>query len=353
MLGTKKTTSIVGLDLETGSIAATELRANGSVEVARTAIEPLPPGAVSEGEVQDIDALSDALKSLFSRNKLSSNVRLGVANQRVVVRTMRLPHIEDPDEIDAAVRFQAQDQIPMPLDQAVLDHEVVARSTDAEGNRSMDVMAVAARKDMVGSLMGALRQAGLKPAGIDLAAFGIVRALSGVANPLGGVDSDQTTLYCNLGDITNLAVAREGTCLFARVSPFGIGAIAERLADAEEIPVEAARDWLPEVGLEAPLDSFDSDQSAAANAREALEEGSSKLVDEIRMTLDYYGTQDGAPTIERVIVCGPGSRIEGLPERIQTGLGRAIESMSPPALSHLADEDAARLTVSYGLAMEA
>ena len=118
----KKPQSIVGLDIETGSIAATEVKANGSRQVSRTGDRALDPGIVSEGEVLDTDALSDALKLVFSQHKLGKSVRLGIANQRVVVRTLQLPLIEDEKEIDTAVRFRAQDQIPMPLDQAVLDH---------------------------------------------------------------------------------------------------------------------------------------------------------------------------------------------------------------------------------------
>jgi type IV pilus assembly protein PilM len=346
----------VGLDIETASIAATEL--HGRNKVDRTAIQPLAPGIVAEGEVQDPEALSNALKELFSEHKLSRNVRLGVANQRVVVRTLRLPMIEDEDELATAIRFQAQDQIPMPLDEAVLDHQVVARETGPEGERQMDVLAVAARRDMVTSLLGALRNAGLNPVGIDLAAFGVIRAFED-GNGNGAVpdvpDSEQvlsTKLYCYLGDVTNLAVARGSSCVFTRVAPFGLETIAETLAGRQEMPLDDAREWLYEVGLEEPIDAFDEDQAVAAAAREALQEGASKLVDELRLSLEFYGAQEGAPAIEQVLVCGPGATVHGLPEHLQTGLGLPIESQTPHALAHLDEEDAARLTVSYGLALE-
>src|SRR5262245_46843477 len=216
MFSTKKPSSVVGLDLETGSMAATEVRGNGSSHASRTAIEPLEPGVVVNGEVRDSEALSKFLRSAFARHKLSKEVRLGIANQQVVMRTLRLPLIEDEEEIDTAVRFQAQDQLPMPLDQAILDHEVVGRQAGPEGQRHMDVLAVAARRDMVASLAASLRDAGLRPVGIDLAAFGMIRALSNgdVEEEVNGELPAAATLYCNLGDITNLAVARGGSCLF-------------------------------------------------------------------------------------------------------------------------------------------
>jgi len=350
----KKPQSIVGLDIETGSIAATEVRVNGARTVSRTAIAPLNPGVVNEGEVLDAEALSASLKSLFSENKLAKDVRLGIANQRVVVRTMQLPLIEDEKEIDSAVRFRAQDQIPMPLEQAVLDHRVVSRGEGADGERQMDVLAVAARRDMIIALLEALRKAGLRPVGIDLSAFGMIRALdTSPALPVEGEEGQvqSTTLFCSLGDITNLAVARGGKCLFTRVAPFGMESIAQRVAERDGVSMEDARDSLLDVGLEEPIDAFEGDESAIAT-RQALEEGASKLVDELRLSLDFYSAQDGAAAIERVVLCGPGGSIPGLPERIQVGLGLGIEVMTPAALQGLNDEDAARLTVSYGLAID-
>jgi type IV pilus assembly protein PilM len=352
---TKKIPSIVGLDIETGSIAATEVRNNEGREIKRTAIAPLEPGVVNEGEVQDPEALSRALKDLFGQNKLGKTVRLGIANQRVVVRMMQLPLIEDEGEIDTAVRFRAQEQIPMPLEQAILDHRVVSRSKDANGERQMEVIAVAARRDMVVSLLEALRKAGLQPLGIDLSAFGMIRALDHSAllpdELMNGEEGQiqNATLYAYLGDITNLAVARDGQCLFTRVAPFGIENIAEGLAEDDEVELEDAREALLDVGLEESIEDFEDDSAHATRA--ALEEGASKLVDEVRMSLDFYSAQEGSSPIEHVVICGPGSTIPGLPERLQMGLGLGIEVMTPAALRDLDDEDAARLTVSYGLAI--
>jgi type IV pilus assembly protein PilM len=349
----KNNTSIIGLDIESGSVAATEV-AGRDRAVGRTAIVPLEPGVVREGEVHDPAALSKALEDLFARHKLAKSVRLGIANQRVVVRTLRLPQIEDPEELEAAVRFRAQDEIPMPLDQAVLDHRVIGKSEGEDGNTQIDVLAVAARRDMIHPLVQVLRDAGLTPTGIDLSAFGMIRAL-GAQNGLPVDESGElpvpTTLYCHLGDLTNIAVARGSGCLFTRVSPFGVETIADRLASREGIPVEDARELLMEVGLEEDIDLFDGEDGSAA-AREELERGSSKLSDELRMSMDYYGAQEGVTPVERVVVCGAGSAIPGLADRIRPDVGLAISRETPNELSHLDPEDAARLTVSYGLALE-
>jgi type IV pilus assembly protein PilM len=320
--------------------------------VGRTAIVPLQPGVVKEGDLVNREVLADALKDLFARHKLDKTVRVGVANQRVVVRSLQLPLIEDESELENAVRFRAQEAIPMPLEQAVLDHQVVAKREGPDGNKVIDVLAVAARRDMVVGLLEAVRGAGLQPVGIDLSAFGMIRALNGGAPTpqVEGAAPLPTSLYCHLGDVTNLAVARGGECVFARVSPFGIETIADRLAGRQGIAIDDARDLLMEVGLEEDIELFSQD--GATVAREALEEGATKLAEELRMSMDFYGAQDGVTPVDRVVLCGPGSRIPGLPERIQAGLTLEVSVDLPAALSHLDEEDAARLTVSYGLALE-
>src|SRR4051812_9328101 len=278
-LSTRKKTGSVGLDITCDSIAATELE-NGA-SVGKTAIVPLQPGVVKEGDLVNREVLSDSLKDLFGRHKLSKTVRVGVANQRVVVRSLQLPLIEDDAELDTAIRFRAQEAIPMPLDQAVLDHQVVAKRDGPDGHRVMDVLAVAARRDMVVGLLEAVRSAGLEPVGIDLSAFGMIRALrdrSASRPEEVGEMPLATSLFCHLGDVTNLAVARGNECVFARVSPFGIETIADRLANRQGVSIEDARELLMEVGLEEDIDLFKQDGASAA--RDSLEEGATKLAEE-------------------------------------------------------------------------
>jgi len=366
----KKTAAggIVGLDIEAGSIAAAEIGSNGSSQVSAAAIEPLPPGAFRDGEVADPDRLAEGLKSLFGRHKLSKSVRLGIANQRVVVRTLRLPAIEDPKEMDAAVRFQAQEQIPMPLDQAVLEHQVVGGVPAQEGaTPTVDVVVVAARRDMIASFLEPIRKAGLDPVGIDLSAFGMIRALAGVGTQATAVvDSDgdemetsepaarpeQAVLYCNVGDVMNLAVARGRPCLFTRVSHEGLEGIAARLGGERGLSAEHATQWLSHVGLESPLEEIEGDPEIVADARRALEQGVTGLVDELRLSLDYYAAQESVVPVGRVVLCGPGSAIAGLAGRMEEAIGLPVVASHPAALAEYGEDVAARLTLPYGLALE-
>lgn len=359
---------MVGLDIEAGSIAAAELSGNGAAQVTGTAIGPLAPGAFEAGEVIDGDALAEALKSLFAAHKLSKRVRLGIGNQRVVVRTLRLPAIEDPKQMDAAVRFQAQEQIPMPLDQAVLEHQIVGGVPAEEGAvPQVDVVVVAARRDMASSFLEPLRQAGLEPVGIDLAAFGMIRALAGASGPGGAQDGTgepaqageapastaEAVLYCNVGDVMNLAVARGRACLFTRVSSTGLAGIAARLATECGLSAEHAMQWLAYVGLEGAAEQAEGDPETVAAVRRALEEGVGGLADELRLSLDYYRAQEGAVSVGRVVLCGLGSAIPGLAARMEEGIGLPVAASRPLALASYDEAAAARLTLPYGLALEA
>ena len=355
-LSKQKTSNVVGLDIEAGSVAATEISSNGSVAVSASAISALDAGTFHEGEVLDADQLAASLKDFFAEHKLSKRVRLGIGNQCVVVRTVRLPAIEDRKEMEAAVRFQAQEQMPMPLDQAVLEHQVVGGVPAEEGKApQIDVIVVAARRDMVTSFLEPIRRAGLDPVGVDLSAFAMIRALADEETPVaepGGERPTAAVLYCSVGDVTNLAVARGRSCLFTRVSHAGLEATAGALSGVLGLSFEHAAQWLGHVGLDQPVEEVDGDPETVAQVRWALEEGVTGLLDELRLSLDYYGAQEAAVPVERIVLCGPGSAIPGLAARMEAGLGLPIGAPRPAALGGFEDTEAARLTLPYGLALE-
>src|SRR5262249_53190334 len=156
------------------------LRVNGGVQVSSFGLAPLDSGVVRDGEIQQPDELGDAIKNLFADRKLPRDVHLGIANQQVAVRTLRLPRIGSNDELGAAVRFAAQAHIPMPLDRAIMDWQVVPTPPNPDGTPSetIEVVAVAARREMLAPAVEAVKRAGLRLVGIDHSAFALIRALS-------------------------------------------------------------------------------------------------------------------------------------------------------------------------------
>ncbi len=334
--------NIVGLDIEPGYVAAVQGSA-GRVSVQRAASAPLPPGAVRDGEVVDIDGLAEVLRALFSQHKLGKRVRLGVANQRIVMRTIDLPPLTDAKLIESAIRFQAQDHIPMPLDQAVVDHQVLGTIETPEGSRTR-VVVVAARRDMIDRLLETTRRAGLTPLGIDLSAFAMIRALyrPGWTGPV---------VYVNVGGITNLAVGEGVTCTFTRPIQYGTESIASELAERRGLTLEHAHGWLTHVGLTEPLESVSGEEEIVSEARAVLTDGARRVGQEILTSLDFHTAREGSNSLERMVLTGPAVGIAGFAEEVAAQVGVPFEvglvaEASPGAFG---DVDPGRLAVAAGL----
>jgi type IV pilus assembly protein PilM len=237
---------VVGLDIEPGLIAAVKARVNGSILAERAIVQPLDADTVREGEVIDVDALTEALREMFASGGLGKRVRVGIANQRTVMRTLDLPPVTDRKELAAAVRFQAQDQVPMPLASAVLDFHPLGVIDTPAGPRQRVVL-VAAQRDMVERLLGAVRRAGLTPEGVDLAAFALIRSLHDRTESGQG-----RVLYLNVDGLSNLAIAEGTVCRFTRVIGGGVEAMAGELAVRRSISLGEARALLETVDLASP-----------------------------------------------------------------------------------------------------
>jgi type IV pilus assembly protein PilM len=303
-IGTNNNRGIVGLDLDGQFLAAVQASPDG---VTRAVSADLPPGVISDGEVTDVPALSEALREFFKANNLPRRVRLGVSNQQIVVRHLELPRIEDPEELAAAVRFQASEAIAMPLDEVVLDHQVIGETITPEGAARLRIVVVAARESMIARVVDAVRGAGLRPEGIDLNAFALVRALS-----LPSDSAESSRVYVHLGGVTNLAIALGSICLFTR---------------------PLSTEW-----------DTDDDQIAAA------------LAEEIRLSVDFYMAQPDARWVGEVVLSGPGARREGLADELGGMIDVPVTVAEP--LGRLGDgeglaEDPYRHTIATGLALGA
>jgi type IV pilus assembly protein PilM len=339
----KRTKPLVGLDIDATAIVAASVVVNGRLRIDQAATTPLEPGIIRDGEVADVDGLAEALRTLYRANKgLDKRVRVGLANQKIVVRVIELPYLEDANELDAAVRFHAQDQLPMPLEHAVLDHQQLDVINDETGRRQR-VLLVAARREMVERVLAALRSAGLKPEGVDLSAFAMVRALHRA-----GPDEEQI-LYLAIGGLTNLAVARGPLCSFARASGSGVEALAVELAERSRLTLDHAHAWLTHVGVEAPIETLDGDPEIVDHARRILLDGVRRIAADVRSSLDFHRMQDENAGVARAIVTGPATAIPGFATALASELGMPVEEGAvdgaPDGL------EAGRLTVAAGLAL--
>jgi type IV pilus assembly protein PilM len=338
--------NVIGLDIEPGYVAAVEAR-SGRVAVERAAVAQLAPGVVREGEVVDIETLADVLRKLFADSKLGRRVRIGLANQRIVMRMLDLPPITDAKQIASAVRFQAQEHIPMPLEQAVLEHHSLGIVETGEGPRTRVVL-VAARRDMIDKLLEATRKAGLRPYGIDLSAFAMIRALHRPG-------TTGAVLYLSVGGMTNLAVALGTTCMFTRVIAHGAESMAGELAERRGLTLEHAHGWLKHVGLLTLLDDVDGDPEIVVEARNVLSEGVRRIAGEVRNSLDFYTMQEGATGVEQAVLTGPAVSIPGFSDQLgeQIGVPLSVGLVAEGRPGGFGGIDAGRLAVAAGLTINA
>ena len=311
--------TIVGLDIETGSIAATEVGATAGGAGSSAPRSPARSRGLPRGRGHRPRGARARAQGPVCREQALEGRAARIANQRIAVRTLRLPLIENAGELETAIRFQAQDQIPMPLEQAVLDWQVVGHGT-AEGepgrggvspraatcsNRLLEAVrrrAAAGRdrpvrvRDDPRPRTGGRARPGARPRRSDLRtrALGQRRGRGAPCTDDAATSVRPAKLYCNLGDVTNLAVAR-GARLPVHpdlaVRDRGHRPEARRAAPAQPRATPASGSLTSGWRLR-------SRRSRATRRpwplREALVEGAGKLVDELRLSLEFYGAQEGA-----------------------------------------------------------
>ncbi len=402
-LGRRAGADVVGLDIQPGFVAAVKARVNGSILAERAAIVPLAADTMRDGEVLDEVALGEAIRELFEEAKLGKRVRVGVANQRTVLRTLELPPVTDHKELAAAVAFQAQDQVPMPLGNAVLDFHPLGIIETPSGPRQRVVL-VAAQRDMVERLLAAVRAAGLTAEGVDLSAFALIRSLY-------RHDPEQTgrVLYLNVDGLSNLAIAEGKICRFTRVVGSGLEGMAVELAERRGIALVDARTRLSEADLTRPplpepvapapeLESeplaepydspdeptlsheelearersmsyeelstlagkpepdpeVDADLPAASDADvwTVLDNGVREISGEVRNSLDFHRSQDGGGEVSHVVLSGAAQDIPGFAEALQGSLGVEVRPADVGVAEGGLEGDVSphRLAVATGLA---
>ncbi|MDH3308054.1 MAG: type IV pilus assembly protein PilM, partial [Acidimicrobiia bacterium] len=238
----------VGLDIGTGAVraAVVETVKNGPPVLRKYGEVALPEGAVQNGEIIDDAIVQDALARLFKQAKLpKKRVIVGLANQRVIVRQVDLPYMPE-DELAESLAFQAQEYIPIPIDEAILDFVPLEEFSTPDGTPRMSVLVVAAQKDMATEVVAVLAGIGVKPMAIDLQAFALVRAATG-----GDLDLDPNPkAIVNIGgSLTQVIVVKGGAMRFLRIIPMGGRDFTRSLADDLGIDQDQAEQLKRRIGV--------------------------------------------------------------------------------------------------------
>ena len=337
----------VGIDIGTRTITVAEVKQgkNGPVVTNFGGVE-LPAGVVREGEILDGESVAVALKELLTSAKVSAKkVWLGVSNQRVVVRQVDLPWMSE-DELKESLRYQVQEYIPIPVEEAELDVYVVDEFTADSGERMQRLLLVAGHRDMVTAHVDAAASAGLKPIGVDLNPFAVLRAM-GKDSP---IDQGNEVLVDIGAGVTNIIVHEAGVPSFVRILVMGGDDITEALGSGLSVSLAEAEAFKRQA-----IVGSDGDVGSRIVTQQA-----DQFVDEIRSSLDYYQAQTGSSRLSSVVLTGGGSMLRGLPDRLSAALRLPVEVGSPFERLNAKDtvygaDDLARvgpsLAVAVGLAL--
>ena len=249
------------------------------------------------------------------------------------MRTLDVVGIDDPKLLDNAVSFRAQEVLPIPLEDAVLDYHVLSESVDAEGQPSRRVLLVVAYRDLVDRYIDACRKAGLEVVGIDLEAFALLRALaepSSDLQPLPGVERGALVAVAIGHDRSTFAISDGRFCEFTRVLQWGgwsLNVAIARALDLAPSEAEAVKRALSFAGADEPPDGFNAEQVATATeaARGQLQTFARELVS----SLQFYQDQPGSLGIGEIVISGGTSHLPGFAAELERLVGVPVRVGDP------------------------
>jgi type IV pilus assembly protein PilM len=278
---------------------------------------------------------------------------------------MEFPII-DPKELRAAIEFQAQEAIPIPLDEAILDFQVLSTTPgEADGGGRQQVLIVAAQRDMIAQFMAVAKKAGLSVDGIDLQAFALMRS---VAPPVAFVDqgapqADGASALINIGaGISNIVVASGGTPQFTRVVNIGYESLVQALMQNRGVTHQEADLMRLTVGLTGSAASAaDLEAVTVTEIHEVLDATCESFADEIRRSVDYYHSLQQDAPIARILLSGEGSLTRNMCDylagalHLPVALGNPLQFIAENK-SKLPQQEleliAPRLAIALGLAFD-
>jgi type IV pilus assembly protein PilM len=320
---------LIGLDIGSFAVRAAEVSIDGPVRsLTRFGQVTLPPGAVVDGEVVDVDAVAEAVKRLWSSVGFSSKrVIVGVSSQRVIVRLAEVLEMSER-ELRSSLQFEAADLIPIPVEEAVLDSSILSSeetsSTTPEAPR-MRILLAAAQRTMVGRHLAVLKKAGLEAIAVDPLALALLRGAR--FDDMHGSDDDADAVVSIGAALTTIAVQQGGVVRFVRVIGVGGSNLTNAVSAETGVDADMAEGIKRRAGPGDPavVSAMGKSTPVAMSRHVAV------LVDQVRGSIDFYGAQKGARQVGRIILTGGGAQVEGAFDGLRNALGPIVQYADPLA----------------------
>ncbi|HUR48441.1 MAG TPA: type IV pilus assembly protein PilM [Acidimicrobiales bacterium] len=350
---------VTGLDIGTFGVRAAEIETGSGVpKLTRFGQVALPAGAVSEGMVADAEAVGAAIRRLWREGGFrTKSVVIGVANQGVIVRPAEMARMS-PADLTQAIQFEAEELIPIPIEDALLDFQILDDFVSPDGDPRMRILLAAAQRDMVRDFLVAAERGGLEAQAVDPIPFALVRALAPTAVDTALGDGAADAIVSLGGGITTMVAHQSGVPTFARIQQTGGDQITEAISRELGVDLDAAEDLKRRVGRGPSGTGTESVEEAAA-AR-IVASRVADMADEIRNSLEFYSGQADAPPLRRVLLTGGASRTAGLLDRLQQNMFIPVEMGRPLSAVEVGDvgidpsrlaEAEPLLTAAIGLAL--
>ncbi len=314
ILGKKK--NVIGLDIGTSSIKLVELsEGKTGYRLQSLGISPLPPEAIVDGALMDSVTIIDAIKELVRSAKTKTKeVVTSVSGHSVIVKKVTLPFMSRA-ELEESIKWEAERYIPFDINDVNLDFQILG--TESENPEVMDVLLVAAKKDIINDYVSVLIEAGLNPVIIDVDAF----ALENMFAVNYETEINETIAMANVGaSITNINILKNNISAFTRDIFKGGNYITEEIQRQLHIDYEEAE----KIKIGSKLET-----SQQPMIQEVLQAASETLALEIANSLEFFQSTTTYEKISKIYLSGGGSKVKDFDTILQQQTGIPVETVNP------------------------
>ena len=314
ILGKRK--GVIGLDIGASSIKLVELgESKNAYKLQNLGIAPLPPEAIVDGALMDSVTIIDAIRELIANTKAKTkDVITSVSGHSVIVKKITLPFMSD-SELEESIRWEAERYIPFDINEVNIDFQIFGSSS--ENPEVMDVVLVAAKKDIINDYVSVIIESGLNPVIIDVDAFAIENMLSVNYE----MEKDETVAMANVGaSITNINILKNNMTAFTRDIFKGGNQITEEIQRQLHIDYEEAE----KIKVGSKIDA-----TSQSIIQGVLKSASESLAIEIGNSIEFFQSTTTYEKISKLYLSGGGSKIKDFDIVLQQQIGIPVEIVNP------------------------
>jgi type IV pilus assembly protein PilM len=314
----RKVKTVVGLDIVSSTIKAVELKPSGKGhKVTAYASAPVPPDAIVDGAIIDAGAVADAIRRAFDGDAFKGrDVCASLSGNAVIVKKISLPVMTET-ELSDSIQWEAEQYIPFDIQDVNLDYQILDPGTGPDSRGNMEVLLVAAKKEKIGDYTGVIVQAGRTPVIVDVDAFALQNAYE--ANY--GASPDDVTVLLNAGaSAINVNIMQGGRSVFTRDISIGGNAYTEAVQKELDLSFESAEELKKGI----PVDGATFEE-----AQPVLRAVTENVLLEIQKTFDFFKATAASDKIDRVMLSGGASRVDGFQEMLQERFNTPVEGFDP------------------------